>query len=135
MQDNSKLSATNLRKSRLLCRSRMSALYPSEAYFLSEPALTKLGQSQKAAAKKLFSEILNLDPDSDLAKQGVTTLGGSAQCDVGRLEYPWHRPELGSCSFPLQAFVTKWRHRPTARPCASIKDRNMDACRGGGDQQ
>ncbi len=54
--------------------SHMSNLYPTDAYFLSELALAKIGLKQQAAAKKIFNEIRLQEPDNTQPKEEMSYL-------------------------------------------------------------
>ncbi len=52
----------------------MLAAYPADIYFLSEMAMLNLAQNRKEAARKLFADVLALDPDNATAKQQIRQL-------------------------------------------------------------
>jgi tetratricopeptide (TPR) repeat protein len=53
---------------------RMSNLYPTDTSYLLELAFARWGEKQNVAAKKLFNEVLILDPDNATAKAYVDKL-------------------------------------------------------------
>jgi len=58
---------------------RVLPLYPTDIKFLTELGLVKIGQGQPAAARRIFSDVLTLDPENIVAKEQLNSASKPAE--------------------------------------------------------
>jgi hypothetical protein len=52
---------------------RFLPLYPTDVKFLTELGLVKSAKNQREAARRIFVDVLTLDPENVLAKEQLNT--------------------------------------------------------------